>query len=280
MKYHWLALAMTAAIASTAHADDYTLFNPVPDDQMRDMNTERPSRSDGAITLDAGHFQIETSAFSYTHNRDCTGGECIKTKEDSVGGGTTLRIGLTQQSEFQVIADMYDDVTTSDKATGTRQNSQGFGDTLLRYKYNFWGNKGGETALSVISFVKLPTNQDNLGNHDIEGGLELPFQWNFADTWSLSGQTEVDFDHDDTGTGHYNAYVNTLVLGKNLDKQWSTYAELYTFRVENTPQWQNTADVGVTYAISPRLVIDSAVNIGISRAADDFNWLSGFSYRF
>ena len=42
-----------------------TFFNPTPDDQMRAMTTERPSKTDSPFSLDAGHVQIETNLFAY-----------------------------------------------------------------------------------------------------------------------------------------------------------------------------------------------------------------------
>ena len=47
--------------------DCYNLFKPVPDDLLRDMDTDRPDKSNSPHTLDAGHFQVETGLFTYTH---------------------------------------------------------------------------------------------------------------------------------------------------------------------------------------------------------------------
>jgi hypothetical protein len=49
----WFLLA--CAIATAAHAEEYTLFHPVPNDEMRSMSTKRPSKTDSTATLDAGH---------------------------------------------------------------------------------------------------------------------------------------------------------------------------------------------------------------------------------
>ena len=39
---------------AVAQAADYTLFNPTSDSQMRAMSTERPTRTDSAVTVDPG----------------------------------------------------------------------------------------------------------------------------------------------------------------------------------------------------------------------------------
>src|SRR5207247_8308607 len=37
----------------------YTLFNPTPRELMREMNTDRPDKTESPYTVDAGHFQVE-----------------------------------------------------------------------------------------------------------------------------------------------------------------------------------------------------------------------------
>ena len=47
----------------------YTLFNPVPDDLMREFSSDRPGKSSSATTVDAGHFQYETDIAGWTYDR-------------------------------------------------------------------------------------------------------------------------------------------------------------------------------------------------------------------
>ena len=197
----------------------------------------RPSKTDSTTTLDAGRYQIETNIVAYTYNDDCIGGTCTTTKQWYGAGSTNLRIGLTQASDFQIIVDAYRDLTVSDKTAGTRDESNGFGDTLLRYKYNFFGNDGGEWALAGLAFVKLPTNQDNLGNDDVEAGFELPFNWNFAEGWSFGGMTQVNLLRDSApgGSDYYGGYVNSLIVTRSFTEKWSGYGELWTFKTDYQP---------------------------------------------
>ena len=37
----------------------YNLFNPTPDEYMREMSPDRPDKTDSPFTVDAGHFQLE-----------------------------------------------------------------------------------------------------------------------------------------------------------------------------------------------------------------------------
>lgn len=279
MRLNYLALAC-CAISSTAWADDYDLFNPVPDSALRQMTSERPSKTDSVNTVDSGHFEIETSLVNHVYNDDCTKGDCVTTKQWYAGGTTTLRLGLTQSAEIQLISDLYHDVDISDKTAGTRDDHSGFGDTVLRYKYNFVGNNGEELGLAVVPYVKIPTNTDHLGNNDYEGGIEFPAVWNVTDNTSIGGMTQLNWLNDPNDSGHYNTYVNSIYVSNNFTDKWSGYTEIYTLKADNAAPWQNTLDFGTVYALSDNLHVDTGVNFGISPAADDVSWFAGVAYRF
>jgi hypothetical protein len=280
MKY--LPIFGLVFVASTQPAfADYTLFNPVPDDKMRPMSTERPSKTDSAVTVDAGHFQIETSLLSYSRNNDCIGGSCTKTRQVTGGATTTLRLGLTQSLDAQVIFDAYRDLDTKDRATGARQSKNGYGDTTLRLKYNIMGNDSGAFAIAALPFVKLATNQDNLGNDDTEGGFEVPFSYTIDENWSIGGMTQFNFLREQADSGYYMGYANSLYVSRTINSAVSSYAEIYTYKPDTSGgQWQNSADFGVVYAVTPSWRVDTGVNIGISNAADDLNFFVGTAYRF
>ena len=65
----WLSNGVfAAALAQSANPPDksqYWLFNPAPDDQMRDFSTDRPPKAYVPFTVDAGHFQYETDIVNF-----------------------------------------------------------------------------------------------------------------------------------------------------------------------------------------------------------------------
>ena len=58
--------APLGAPASPPAADksDYTLFDPTPNAALRTFSPDRPTKSNGPITVDAGRFQYETDLVS------------------------------------------------------------------------------------------------------------------------------------------------------------------------------------------------------------------------
>ena len=48
----------------------------------------------------------------------------------------------------------------------------------------------------------------------------------------------------------------------------------------NGSSWVGTVDLGLTYALTKNIQLDAGVNIGVTRAADDWNPFVGISFRF
>jgi len=277
---------MTATILfSASHAfagENNTLFNPTPDDQMRPMTTERPSKTDSPYSLDAGHFQIETNLFASTHNDDCISGTCMETRQNFFGGASNLRIGLTDNADFQIISDLYRHLAVKDKTAGSKTTRDGFGDTQLRLKVSLIGNDpASKFSLGVIPYVKVPTNQDDLGNDKYEGGIGLPFNINFDGGWSLGGMTQFNAISQLDGSGYDPAYVNSLIVGKSLTDKLSAYGEFYTFKADQSgAKWTNTLDFGTVYAVTDNFKVDANIAFGATDTADDTNFFVGAAYRF
>jgi hypothetical protein len=270
------------ALASTALAGEgHTLLNPTPDDKLRPMATERPSKTDSPYSLDAGRFQIESNLYGYIENDDCINGNCSESRQHFVGGSTNLRIGLTDRMDIQFISDVYRDQTIDDQTGGTRIQRQGVGDTLVRLKINAFGNQPSDQySLGILPYIKLPTNQDNLGNDEVEGGIGLPFNINFAGGWNLGGMTQLNFVTDGN-SGYDPAYANSLIVGKALTDKLSAYSEIFTYKADQPgAEWLNTLDFGTVYAITDNFRIDANVHFGVSDAADDVNFFVGTAYRF
>jgi len=259
-----------------------TLFNPTPDDQVRAMTTERPSKTDSPFSLDAGHVQIETNLAAYVRNEDSIGGTNTDTRQRYLGGATNLRIGLLDNTDIQIISDLYREITVKDKTTRESSRRQGFGDTQVRVKVNLMGNDpSSKFSLGVIPYVKIPTNQDDIGNDRYEGGIGLPFNINFNGGWSFGGMTQYNLISQPDLDGYDSAYANSVVVGKSVTDKMGVYAELYTFRADQSgAHWQNSADFGTVYSVTDNFKVDANIHLGISDAADDTNIFVGTAYRF
>jgi hypothetical protein len=48
----------------------FNLFNPVPSEYLREMDTDGPGATESPYTVDAGHFQVEMTLADYAYDRD------------------------------------------------------------------------------------------------------------------------------------------------------------------------------------------------------------------
>ena len=276
-----LVLVSTAALAADPLPDksNYHLFNPTPPALMREMATDRPDKTESPYTVDAGHFQIEMdlATFTYDKHNSARDGTLVRTWNIAP---MNLKVGLLNNVDAQFIIQLHTRVRTSDPAASVTRR-RGFNDFITRVKFNFWGNDGGDTAFGLMPYMKLPTNQDQLGNRSVEGGLIAPFAMELPAGWSLGAMPQIDFMRDTRSSGHHPELVTTISFGHDIVGDLAGYAEFFqSLSLERGAPWVATVDFGLTYALTKNLQLDAGINIGVTRAADDFNPFVGVSWRF
>jgi len=274
-----MLMGMASAVAFAEDKSQYHLFNPTPRNLMREMSTDRPDKTESAYTVDAGHFQVEMDVLSYSYDRD--NGLPGDTRVESLSiAPMNLKVGLCNRADLQMVVETYTSVRTHVRAAGQVEKQRGFGDITLRLKGNMWGNDGGRTALALMPFVKLPTNQDDLGNNSVEGGLIAPFAMDLGAGWGMAMMTEVDFVRGDRG-GHNPEFVNSITFGHNIIGDLDGYVEFFSaVSTEEDSEWVGTFDMGLTYGLTKDIQLDAGINIGVTRSADDWNPFLGLSWRF
>jgi len=258
----------------------YTLFNPVPKQYMRELNTDRPDKTEGPFTVDAGHYQIESDIFTYSQYHDTSGG--ANTSVDGWSFATlNLRAGLCNQADLQVILNPYNRMRIRDQVAGTTIQHRGFGDVITRVKINLWGDDGGKTAFGLMPFVKIPTTQDQLGNDAFEGGFIVPLDVHLPGGWDLGVMTEFDCNQNATDSCYHLEFLNSLTFHHAIIGKLSGYGEFFGLAsAERSAPWVGTLDGGLIYGFSENVQLDAGVNIGVTDAAADINPFVGFSMRF
>src|ERR1051326_5573751 len=188
-----LLLCGHSVSAQAAEAPDkgrYHLFNPTPREFMREMITDRPDRTESPYTVDAGHCQFEADVLNYSYDRYNAARSDARVESVAVAP-VNLKLGLCNRADIQLVVQSYNSIRTHDRAAGTVDRQRGFGDVIPRLKVNLWGNDGGPTAFGVMPFVKLPTNQDRVGNNSVDGGIIFPLAAALPQGWSMGLMTEV-----------------------------------------------------------------------------------------
>lgn len=257
----------------------YHLLCPVPDDKLKEMSADRPDKTEGPFTIDPGRYQIEFDMATYTYQRS--------KKDNSRTNSYTLfspnfRIGLMDKLELNIIGTAFNSVREKDLSSGEKTKNQGFDDTILRLKYNIWGNEDNlPTALGIIPFVKIPTNQDHLGNRSYDGGLLLPFDIKISESFGLGLMTGTEYLRGDNVNKHVFKFANSASLSYDFTDKANGFIELYTERSnEHNSRWIVTFDLGTTYSLTDNWQIDGGVYLGLTPEADNITPFIGMSARF
>ena len=242
---------------------------------MREFNTDRPDVTESPYTVDAGHYQIEFSFLEYTHDRSSG----VETDGFSVLP-VNFKVGLLNDVDLQLVLNPYENILM--QGNGVHQRNDGFGDSEIRLKWNWWGNDGGNTAGGVMPFVRLPTGVDGLSSHHVEGGVILPVAIDrFAGGFDLGAMAEFDFDRNAADDGYGLNFVPTVVVDHTLgSEKLDGYVELVGVSpIDTGGSFLGFFDFGVTYLVRPNVQLDCGMNIGLSERADDFLLFAGISIR-
>ena len=254
----------------------YNLFHPTPSGLMRELTPDRPDKAESPYTVDAGHFQLEMDVVTYTLNRSHD--TRIETWNVTP---VNIKLGLLNNVDLQFIFDNFLYVRTENRQAHTMATQSGLGDLTTRLKINLWGNDGGRTAFGVMPFVKFPTNTDHLGNDAVEGGVIFPLGVKLPADWDLGLETGTSFLRNEQGRGYHTEFVNMATVSHEIFGKLAGYAEFFSsVSTERGSSWVGTVDLGLTYGLTDDIQIDTGVNLGVTRSADDVNAFTGLTVRF
>ena len=257
--------------------NSYTLFNATPVAQLRTFSPDRPTKSNGALTVDAGRFQYETDLVSYSHSN--VGGVSTRTY---IILDPTLKVGLTRNVDLELQFNGYSNTRVVDPDTkSTLSRANGAGDLVIRSKVNLLGNDGGAIAIALIPYVKLPTASRSLGNNQVEGGLIIPVQLTLPAGFSLTIMPEIDVLRNANDSRKHTNFAGVINIGYSINNQWTVFGELYgaVGTDSHTPPVY-TADAAVAYLLTKTIQLDAGVNVGLNRNAPNLQLYTGISQRF
>jgi len=263
-----------------ADKSQYTLFNPTPEAAMRGFAPNRPSKSNTPITVDAGHFQYETDLYNYTEFTDPT-----QRVRSGVSFDPVLIFGLTNQMDIWLGVGGLVTQTTKTKGDDSPQTIgvSSYGDTTVAIRYNLLGNDGGDIALGIIPYVKIPTASTSIGNGLVEGGVGIPMQLSLPQDFSLGFMTEFDVLANANDSRRHAAFTNIINMTHAvpfIDKLNATIEFYSSVSADRGTPNIYTADFCFGYLLTDTLQIDTAAYLGINKDAPKLQLYVGLSQRF
>ena len=238
--------------------------------------TDRPTKSNYACTVDAGHFQYES---------DVVNGSFLRldgvTTDTWLIVNPTLKYGLAPNVDVELNFSPFEIVRTHDNS-GNGQTLTGVSDLFLRMKYEFLNPDGGDLQATILPYVKAPTARTGIGNGAVEGGLILPVNYEINSKLTLTTVPEVDFLKDAVGNGRHVNTVQLINLGVSLPNGFTLYGELWgdwNFDPAGTTR-QFSADTALAYGVTPYLQLDVGANFGLNRYTPGAQVYIGVAQKF
>lgn len=267
----------SAAPDGPAPYGGYTLFNPTPADKLRSFSPDRPNKGTSPITVDAGHLQIESDLFGIVYdgyNNSNTIARQFFTADP------VIKLGLTDHWDIEINLGGYQDLHVKDRGAGQTSRYSGYGDTVLKTKINLWGANGGDTALAVVPYIKIPTAGAGLGNDHVEGGVIGAYSYSLP--WKITATLtpEVDVFENGNNRGSHMAFTGSINFSRPITETLTANVELWTqVQAAHTPT-QFSLDLALAYAIGDNSQIDAATYVGLNKATPDVIGYVGFAHRF
>ncbi|MFI4933351.1 MAG: transporter [Caulobacterales bacterium] len=273
------ALADDAPAPPPPDKSGFTLFNPTPEADLRSLCTDRPTKSTGPCSVDAGRWQFESDIYNVT----IASVDGVTTRTE-LFTNPTLKLGVTNTLDLEINIAPYEQVTVHDRASGESVTAGGVGDLFLKAKLNLMGDDGGDIGLALAPWVKVPTAPTVIGNGAVEEGLIVPVQFNLPKGAQLLFDPEIDVLANAIGAGRHANAAGLISFSFPAPKTITLSAELWgdaNFDPTGTVT-QASFDLGAAWipASLPTFQLDGGVNLGLNRATPGVQTYMGVSKRF
>lgn len=248
-----VVFASSLCVPSVLAEDIVLTTQPVPEESCASgpvsAKPTRPNFSYSTETTQCGVVEVD-----YGWTRQWPGaGE----HQDFFSSG--FRVGITPALDFRWGADNY----ISDTTGGT--SVSGTGDNWLGARYRFHDQSALTPALGLVYSVKVPTASalKGLGSGYVDHAFTLIASKDF-------GKYHFDFNAvstlADAPAGFGNGTVFSLACSRPLTRRLTVVGESYG---GSQPDGGRHASVlvGTAYSVSPKLVLDSAIESGVAGSA-------------
>ena len=264
--------------------NQYNLFNPTPDDLLREFSSSRPDQTTGPHSVDAGHYYLETGV-AYSLGLGAT-----RTDTWNYFQSTHVRFGLFNNIELELIWSGIDETRTRSIGAGLngkgRTDSDIAGATNLtaRLRLVLVGNDSKTFAFSIDPEVVLPTQSHHTDSEYVQGDVIFCFSFKLPDGFSTTINAQPSFVRNGSDTNNEFGFVSGITLYHNLFRKQDrvqAYLEYYDTLVTGPGSTDaRQVDVGVRWRPLENLQFDAGCNFGVSVDAPDYQPFVGIATRF
>jgi hypothetical protein len=179
-----------------------------------------------------------------------------------------LSTGVLERLDFQIAFDGW--VEAEVEVGGRTERVSGWGDVVLRTKWNFYGDEEAGSAWAVMPHLKLPVADSQIGNGEVEGGATLLYGQPLGEHDWMQAFVSGDSLRSDLA-GRDEQLVAGVIWGHNFSDRTTVYTEVVA-------EWFSAADsqvpvvwgIGVSPVVAPGFALDFEVLAGITEEAPDW----------
>jgi hypothetical protein len=228
-------------------------------DSGTDIATDRPDVTNSSLVVPFGSLQLEN-------------GDNWTTRQQTTvldGANSRVRLGVAQCTEFLVDLPNY-----FHPLQGTVPS--GFSDLSPAVKHQF-GPLPGDIDLSATVGLELPVGNQRIAGSGYGGYIQFPWSKDIGDGWWVSGMLTTFWM---PGVSRGNP---TLEQTFSLEREIGSRAAWFVEYVDDHPLLGVPSQIfntGGTYRITATQQIDFHVGAGLNRAAPDYFFGFGYSFRF
>lgn len=235
--------------------------------------TDRPTKANAACTVPVGEWQLETDVGNTSHDRQ--NGTITDTLYPI---NPYLKYGLGSTTDIEV--NWAPSVRIRTQENGQRHTVSGSGDVIVRFKSRIYGSD--RVSVAVIPFIKAPTAHSGIGNDRWEGGVAVPVGVALPAGFSLTLGPEVDMLANADGRGNHVSVTNLINVSHPLTSRLGLAVELWQQNNRDPAGTvkQQSADVALTFAVTPTFQVDIGANVGLNAVTPDHQIYSGLAYRW
>jgi hypothetical protein len=221
-----------------------------PDDSVQ-ANPQRPNFSTNAFITQYRYLEIETG---------------IVVDNGRFDSPVVLKYAFHLNAEFLLGFSPYQYLL--DDRTG------GIGDLTFGGKFRIKDELDFSPAVAVMGTVKFPTASEKLGSEEKDYTAALLFSKNIG-SWSVDVNTDYSYIGEPETKTFSHHLIGIATVGLGIAEPLRVYGEIYVDRDSDAKEslWQT--DWGASYTITPRIVVDFAVNFGLTSNAQNWQIITG-----
>lgn len=230
-------------------------------DKSDDIDTNRPSFSQSALTVPQGSLQLENGTLYQGFQHGLTYYDIPENE---------VRLGILKKTELQIYSP---NLVLLNQSGSTCAGLTGLSQVGIKQQIG----PVKRLTVSLVGGVNIPTGSKRLSGSSVNPYLSLPFSVSLSKNWSLGGMQSIIVQQPHSNI----SWQPFLMLSRTLGARSSVFAEYAGFFTQNSQApGLSIAHFGGVHKFKKNQQIDLHFGFGLSKTAPTGFIGLGYSYRF